>query len=573
MTAISARDAHVELQGSAKTALDTGKARLVVMGALFALAFSALAARTVDVMVVKEGEARRQGIAAAPAPERGEIRDRNGALLATNLATASLYADATLIRDPRGAAHKIVQVLPELGEAEVVAKLASEKRFVWIQRNLTPRQQYAINRLGIPGLGFEREARRIYPQGPLAAHVIGFSGVDNKGLAGIERSLDAPLAAGAAPIELSIDLRVQHAVHEELRTAIQTFDAIGAVGIVMDARTGELLAKVSLPDFDPNHPGMAPADARFNRATLGTYEMGSTFKIFTLAGALDAGTTTMKGGYDATHPIKVGRFSIEDYHAKKRYLTTPEIFVHSSNIGSAKMALDMGVSAHRRFLESLGFTAPTQIELPEAGTPLWPRQWREVNSMTIAFGHGMAISPLQLVAATAAMVNGGILHHPTLLRRESEDPAATRVISPHTSADMRALLRMVVAEGTGKSADVPGYMVGGKTGTAEKSGAGGYKKKALLSSFIGAFPIHEPRYVVLVMVDEPKGNKESHGYATGGWVAAPAVSRIVKRIGPLLGVEPVPEEAPQPKKPLHVTERGAPPPVTTVHGEQSVASR
>jgi cell division protein FtsI (penicillin-binding protein 3) len=354
---------------------------------------------------------------------------------------------------------------------------------------------------------------------------------------------------------------------------VQAFEAIGAVGMVMDVRTGEILALVSLPDFDPNHPGMAPADARFNRATLGTYEMGSTFKIFTIAGALDAGSTTMKGGYDATHPIKVGRFSIEDYHAKKRYLTTPEIFVHSSNIGSAKMAVDMGVSAHRHFLESLGFTAPAAIELPEVGAPLWPRQWREVNSMTIAFGHGMAVSPLQLVAATAAMVNGGVLHQPTLLRRETIDPQAPRVISPHTSADMRALLRMVVAEGTGKAADVPGYLVGGKTGTAEKSGAGGYQKKALLSSFIGAFPIHEPRYVVLAMIDEPKGNKETQGYATGGWVAAPAVSRIVKRIGPLMGVEPVPDEAPQPKKQQHVTDRGAPPPGTSARGEFSLAAR
>ncbi len=552
MTAVPSdvmQDARVELQGTTKGALEAGKNRLLVVGALFALAFSAIALRTVEVMVLKPGQPRAHGaqMAGAP-PNRGEIRDRNGELLATSLATASVYADPSLIRDPDAAARKIVQVLPELNEAELRAKLASDKRFVWIDRNLTPRQQYAVNRLGIPGLAFEREARRVYPQGSLVAHVVGFAGVDNRGLAGIERFFDQSLIAGEAPIALSLDIRVQHAMHEELSAAVQSFNAIGAVGMVMDVRTGELLALVSLPDFDPNHPGSAPPESRFNRATLGTYEMGSTFKIFTVAGALDAGTTTMKGGYDATHPIKIGRFSIEDYHAKKRFLTTPEIFVHSSNIGAAKMALDMGVSAHRAFLESLGFTAPARIELPEIGAPIWPRAWREVNTMTIAFGHGMAVSPLQIVTATAAMVNGGVLHTSTLLRRETLDENAPRVISPQTSAEMRKLMRMVVEQGTGKSADVPGYRVGGKTGTAEKNGVGGYKKKALLSSFIGVFPIDEPRYAIAVMIDEPKGNKETYGYATGGWVAAPVVGRLVRRVGPLLGVEPVEDPAPEQKQ-------------------------
>jgi cell division protein FtsI (penicillin-binding protein 3) len=311
---------------------------------------------------------------------------------------------------------------------------------------------------------------------------------------------------------------------------------------------------VSLPDFDPNLTGTAAEDARFNRATLGVYEMGSTFKIFNTALALDSGSATMSSGYDATNPIRIARFTINDYHAKRRWLSVPEIFMYSSNIGSVKMALDFGSDAQRGFMDKLGFLAPVSVELPERGTPMAPSPWRQINTMTIAFGHGIAVSPLHLASGVASIVNGGTRWPVTVLKR---DPAVRavgkQVISKRTSKQMRQLLRLVVENGTGRKAAAEGYLVGGKTGTAEKPGkSGAYARKALLSSFVAAFPIHDPRYVVLVMIDEPKGNKESHGYATGGWVAAPAVRRIVSRSAPLLGLFPMDEESPEIRQVLNI---------------------
>ncbi|MCX7354447.1 MAG: penicillin-binding protein 2 [Alphaproteobacteria bacterium] len=545
--------ARVVIDGAAKQALEIGRNRLFVIAAVFALGFTVISGRVVDVMALKGGAAPKSAAVAVEQPDRAAIRDRNGELLATSLGTASLFADATQVSDPATAARQLKGVLPELNEADVRTKLTSERRFIWIHRNLTPRQQYAVNRLGIPGLSFQREARRVYPQGAMAAHVVGFTDVDGKGIAGIERSFDGALAAGTAPIDLSLDMRVQHAVVDELTNAIKDFNAVGGVGVVLDVRSGEVLALASLPDFDPNHPGDVKPEDRFNRATLGVYEMGSTFKTFVIAGALDSGTATLKSGYDATNPIHIGRFTIEDYHAKRRWLSVPEIYIHSSNIGAAKMALDLGTPQFRAFLHSVGFNEPSPLEVPEVGKPMSPAQWRDINTMTIAFGHGMAVSPIQLASATAAMINGGILVQPTLIKRTNVEGAmGARVISRETSADMRKLMRLVVEQGTAKSADVPGYLVGGKTGTAEKTGVGGYKKKSLLSSFIGAFPMNDPRYLVLVMLDEPKGNKQSYGYATGGWVAAPAAGRIVRRIGPMLGVEPVDDTTPEMKKEMFV---------------------
>jgi cell division protein FtsI (penicillin-binding protein 3) len=307
----------------------------------------------------------------------------------------------------------------------------------------------------------------------------------------------------------------------------------------MDVRTGEMLSLVSLPDFDPNEPGAAPDDARFNRVTLGVYEMGSTFKIFNTAMALDSGTTTLAGGYDATRPIQISRFQITDYHAQKRWLSVPEIFMHSSNIGSAKMALDAGTPVQRAYMDKFGMLKPPKIELPEVGHPRSPQPWRPINTMTISFGHGLSVSPLQLVVGASAVVNGGIMRQPTLLRREpSEVPPGERVLSQKTSESMRKLFRLVVEQGTGKMAAVPGYMVGGKTGTAEKAGKGGYRQKALISSFTAAFPMNDPQFVVLVMLDEPQGTKATYGFATAGWTAAPTAGRIIGRVGPLLGMMP-----------------------------------
>jgi cell division protein FtsI (penicillin-binding protein 3) len=352
------------------------------------------------------------------------------------------------------------------------------------------------------------------------------------------------LTADPAPVRLSVDVRLQEVVREELARAIDTFQAIGGAGIVLDVETGEVLAMVSLPDYDPYDAGDESDDGRFNRTTLGVYEMGSTFKVFNTAMALDTGTTTMSGGYDATRPIRAGRFTIRDFHPERRWLSVPEIMLHSSNIGSVHMALDAGTDAQRDYLSRFGMTRRSPIELPEVGAPMVPDPWREINTMTIAFGHGMAVSPMQLVAGVAAAVNGGVLRPTTVLARQPGAVDGSRVISEATSAQMRRLLRLVVNEGTGRNASAEGYVVGGKTGTAEKAVPAGYDGDARLSSFVSAFPMTDPQYVVFAMLDEPKGNESTYGYATGGWTAAPVVRRVIERMGPLYGLPPVDEDAP-----------------------------
>ncbi|HLB07106.1 MAG TPA: penicillin-binding protein 2, partial [Alphaproteobacteria bacterium] len=444
----------------------------------------------------------------------------------------------------------LAEALPELGHEDLVGKLSGERRFIWLKRHLTPRQQYDINRLGLPGIGFVEDERRVYPQGPLFAHALGYTGIDNHGLAGLERALDERLAAPERgerpePLVLSLDLRVQHALREELVRSVETFRALGAAGLVLDVDTGEILALVSLPDFDPNLPDAPTGEAMFNRATLGVYEMGSTFKIFTVAMALDSGSVTIDGGYDASQPIAASGYVITDYHPQSRFLTVPEIMVHSSNIGAAKMALDLGAARQKEYLHRFGLLTAARIELPEVGLPLAPETWRDINTMTIAFGHGVAVSPLQLANAAAAIVNGGVLRPATLIKRADEGPVpGVQVISAETSRTMRWLMRLVVEQGTGRNAEASGYFVGGKTGTAEKAIAGHYQKSALLSTFVGAFPMRKPRYVVLITLDEPKGTPETFGFATAGWTAAPTASRLITRLGPLLGIEPMAPLAP-----------------------------
>jgi len=458
------------------------------------------------------------------------------------------------LMDPDEAARQLAAVLPELREAEVVRLLKSNRSFVWLRRNLTPRQQWRVIELGLPGVDFQSAETRVYPNGSLAAHILGFVDVDNRGLTGIEKTFDYTLRDSLEPLQLSIDMRVQHVLRSALLRAKSEFNALGATGIVLDARNGEVIAMTSLPDFDPNDGGNARDNQKFNRATLGVYELGSTFKIFTAAMALDYGIVTMRDGYDATKPIKISRFTIRDYHAQRRWLSVPEIFMYSSNIGAAKMAEAVGSEGQREFLSRLGMLRPASIELPEVGSPMVPSPWRPINTMTISFGHGLAVSPLQLASGAAAMVNGGIFHKPTLIRRDGmETPQGKRVISERTSLEVRRLMRLVVENGTGRKASAEGYLVGGKTGTADKPKRGGYSQRALISSFIGAFPITNPHYVVLVMLDEPRGNKSTHGYATGGWVAAPVVKRVIERVAPLLRVQPTNEHSPEIKKELHIT--------------------
>ncbi len=535
----------VAFDGIASRALKTGRHRLLLIAVLFVFANLVVGLRLIDVTVIGEGFEPRLARTAADVRkaqfQRADVFDRNGVLLATNLPTASLSADPAKLLDAAEAAAKLATVLPDLDRAALERRLNTPRRFIWIKRNLTPAQQVAVNRLGLPGVAFHREERRVYPLGRTFAHVVGFVDIDNRGIAGIEKTFDEELRGvregPAEPVYLSVDARFQHVLREELARGVQTFRAAGAAGVILDAATGEVLAMASLPDFDPNNPSERDGEARFNRASLGAYEMGSTFKVFTVAMALDAGVVTPRDGYDVSEPIRVARFVIRDYKPRNRWLSVPEIFVYSSNIGAAKMALDVGTERQRAFLSRAGLLDPASVELPEVVTPLVPSPWREINTMTIAYGHGVAVSPLQLTAAVAGIVNGGVFHPSTLVKRRPGDPSlGWRVVTPHTSKLLRGLMRLVVAEGTGKKAAVPGYLVGGKTGTAEKTGARGYRREALVSSFVAAFPIDDPRYVVLVLYDEPKGNAATFNYATGGWTAAPTVARIIARVGPMAGI-------------------------------------
>ena len=538
-------DNHLRLDGAMSRALGIGRHRLMIIGALFMLGFFVIAIRLVDLTVVGDGfEPRFAGVAEAARSarlDRHDITDRNGMLLATNLPTASVYADPGRMLNIDEAVAKLGAALPGVGRAELAAKLDSKRRFVWIKRNLTPRQQADVNRLGLPGVAFQSEARRVYPQGRLFSHVLGSVDIDGRGIAGVEQAFDDSLRVGrdgpGETLRLSLDSRFQYVLRQELSEGLARFGAAGAAGVILDANNGELLAMVSLPDFDPNDPRDRTGAARFNQASLGAYEMGSTFKIFTAAMALDAGVVALDGGYDASQPIRMGRFLIRDYKPKKRWLSVPEIFVYSSNIGAARMAEKVGAERQRAYLERFGLMRPADLELPEIATPLTPERWGELTTMTIGYGHGIAVSLLQVASAAAAVVNGGVFYPPTLLSRDRIGGAiGRRVISARTSQQMRLMMRLNVAEGTGKQAEVPGYRIGGKTGSADKPGKGGYRSRALLSSFVAAFPMNAPRYVVTVMYDEPQGTTETFNYATAGWNAAPTVGRIIARIGPMAGI-------------------------------------
>jgi cell division protein FtsI (penicillin-binding protein 3) len=557
--------APVVPDGPARRALEGCRARLFFTSIVFACVFAAVGLRIVEIVVFEGGSAQshmpRFRLPALPVPSRADIVDRNGKLLATTLDSPSVYANPKQILDPADATRKLVKTFPGLQSEEIYAKLTSGKSFVYIKRHLTPREQYEVNQLGIPGVQFQHEERRVYPDGRLTAHVVGYAGIDNSGFAGIERGLDETLKDRRDPVQLSLDLRIQYVLHEELQRVIDDFTAKAAAGLIMDVNTGEVLAMVSLPDFDPNHPGapdpdqpgLSFADRMFNRDTLGVYELGSIFKIFTVAMALDCGTSTLASTYDATHPIHIGRFSIGDYHGKHRVLSVPEILMYSSNIGAAKMAMAAGSQRQREYLTRLGLLKTPKIEVSEVGAPHFPGKWRDVNVMTIAFGHGISVTPLSFASAAAALVNGGVLRPATLVKRPpGAVPQGQQVISARTSEQMRKLMRLVVEHGTGTQAAAPGYVVGGKTGTADKVSGRHYAETKLLSSFVGIFPMNDPKYLVLTMIDEPHPNKESHGYATAGWTVAPATSRIIQRIAPLLGVEPVDEASPEIQRALMV---------------------
>ncbi len=531
--------ADFQLQAMADT-----RRRMCLATAAFFLAFAVLSVRLIGVTLNTPENARDNSVGAPLiAHSRADLVDRNGEILATNLLSSSLYADLKEIWNPEQTARELKRVIPELDEPRVLRQLKSNKRFVQLSQHLTPKQKQAVFALGLPGIEYPRQERRFYPRGTDAAHVMGYVDTDNVGISGVELSLNDEInAAGndGHPVALSLDMRIQHVLQSELAAAMDKFSAAGAAGVVLDVNTGEVIALSSLPDFDPNDPTATPKGHLFNQVTKGIYEMGSVFKMFTVAMALDSGAVTLTDGYDTSRPLRIARHTINDFHGENRWLTVPEIFVYSSNIGSAKIARDVGISYHQDFLRKLGLFDRSPIELTEVGTPRVSDVWREIRAATISYGHGIAISPLQLATAAAALVNGGVMIDPTILQRNQDNqPVVQQVISPVTSRQMRSLLRMVVTDGTGSKADVFGYDVGGKSGTAEKSRAGGYSRNSLLTSFVATFPAQDPQYVVLIMMDEPHGTEDTYGFATAGWTAAPVAGNVIRRSGPIMAMAPV----------------------------------
>jgi cell division protein FtsI (penicillin-binding protein 3) len=521
----------------------------VVLTALFAI----IAVRLVAFALAPEhAEGIRRAASSAISAARPDIIDRNGETLATDVKTVSVFADPRKVIDKDEAVELITAVLPDVDARELRDKLGSRKGFVWVKREITPRQQGEVHRLGIPGIGFLPENKRVYPNGVAAAHVIGFANVDNAGIAGIEKYIDAQGlqalngagfatdAADLKPVELSIDLRVQHALRDELAKGMQRYRAKAAAGAIVNVNTGEVIALASLPDFDPNDPVDALEKDRINRITVGVYEMGSTFKALTTAMALDSGRFHINSTFDARSALRYGRFTINDFHAQNRVMTVPEVFIHSSNIGTARMALGIGVEGHKAFLRKLGQLERLRTELPESAEPLVPPRWGDLNTMTIAFGHGLAVAPLQAVMATAALVNGGRLIPPTFLKRTpaEAEKLATRVVKPETSEAMRYLMRLNAERGSATRAAVANYYVGGKTGTAEKVVNGRYAKDRLLTTFMAISPADNPRYLFLTILDEPQGVPETQGLASSGWNAAPLTGAILERVAPMLDVPP-----------------------------------
>jgi cell division protein FtsI (penicillin-binding protein 3) len=531
-----------------------GQNRIRLIALCFAFAFLAI---TVQLGRLTIWQGRNPDRAAMIEQEqrlpRPDIVDRNGVVLASDISLPSLFADPRKIIDVDEAVELLTATVSGLDAKVLRQRLSQSKRgFVWLKREVTPEEKEEIHNLGLPGIAFVNETKRVYPMGRLAAHVLGYVDLDSHGIAGIEKFLDdqgalytASLADpdrhATTPAQLSLDMRVQHALADEVSNAIVKFRAKAGGGIVMDIETGEVLALVSFPDFNPNESHKAFKTAQMNMMASGVFELGSVIKAVTFAMALDYGTATLASRYDARHALVLGSARINDFHAERRVLTVPEIFIHSSNIGTAKMALDVGIERHQAFLRRVGLFDKLTTELPETAKPLLPSRWSKLVTATAAFGHGFAVQPLQGVSVVAALLNGGRMIPPTFLKRDKAEAEslATQIVKPDTSETMRYLFRLNAKEGTARRADAPGYRVGGKTGTAEKVIGGRYSKDHRLTSFIGAFPMDAPRYAVFVMLDDPQPGPGTFGQATSGWNAVPTAGQLVMRIAPILGITPV----------------------------------
>ena len=535
-----------------RTRLDKSGSRIRLVALGFLALYGVIGAKLVMLGLKTDvQQAARAGLITVSAP-RPDIVDRNGELMATDVRTVSVFAEPRRLIDKDEAVELLTAVLPDVDAKELRERIGSKKGFVWVKRAITPKQQEEVYRLGLPGVGFLPDIKRIYPNGPIAAHVLGYANIDNIGIAGIEKYIDrqgfgelhgAGLdieAADIRPVTLSIDMRITHALREEIAAGIVKYKAKAGAGAILDVTTGEVVALASLPDYDPNNPIDAQDPARINRLAVGVYEMGSTFKAISIAMALELNKVTLNSRIDARQNLRYGRFTIHDFHAQHRVLSVPEVFTHSSNIGTARMAMMVGVEGHKAFLRKMGQLTRMVTELPENAAPLVPANWGELNTITIAFGQGLNVAPLQSMMAVAGLVNGGMMMTPTFLKRgEAEAKAvATRVVRPETSEALRYLLRLNAEQGSAKLANIPGYYIGGKTGTADKIIRGRYSKDRVFTTFMAISPADKPKYLFLVLYDEPQGLPETQGFRTAAWNAGTVTGKVIERVGPLLGAPP-----------------------------------
>ena len=544
--------------------LEAGKGRLLVTMLGFCVAFAIVGGQLCRISLRGAAPALRreekpQTRAVDIKMNRADITDRNGVVLATSLPSADLYVDTENLKNPETLAAALAETLPDVKYKSLLKKLKSGKKFVYVKRNLIPRELYEANRLGFPQLNFEIKEMRIYPQGSLFAHVLGSTDIDNNGISGAEKAFNKKLSESKENVRLSLDVGIQSSVRAVLSENIGKYSAEGGAAVLMNAKTGEIVSMVSLPDFDPNNLQNAAKSNLFNAATLGVYEVGSVMKMFNTAIGLETKKIKVTDTVDASHPVVLANYTIQDVPKLRRELSVPEIMIHSSNIGSAKIALAVGAEKQREYLQKFGFFNAPQIELPEKGRPLYPEKWRDVSTATIGYGYGLSVSPLHVVAAAAAVVNGGVYHTPTLLsRRSGKEIVGHRVISDKTSKTMRAIMREVVIKGSGRRANVAGFEVGGKTGSARKLVNGKYVEGSLRTSFLSAFPMDDPQYVLMVMLDSPKKIKETYYLNTAAWNAVPTAEQIITTVAPQLGIMPRPfdpkREAPYVKSALETQE-------------------
>jgi cell division protein FtsI (penicillin-binding protein 3) len=542
MSTLVVRPARIRTAGLRQQVLLTAQQRLMMLMILFLAAFLLIGTRLLYFGFFETNDGRRS-YSGAFVPARADIVDRNGVPLARTINGYSIrVVPEKLINKPDYLADELVKIFPDVRREEFYAKLTGG-RPTYLRRRAVPDEIARVNAIGEIGFDFPRESERLYPQATLAAHILGYTDADGMGVSGVEGAYNNQLmdsATRGVPFELSLDTRVQGVLESELSTAVTNLEALGGAGIILDVNSGEILAMTSLPTYNPNNLTGSSMQARRNVMTHNLYELGSTFKPLTIAAGIDAGTiTSMARRYDATAPLAIAGFRIRDSHSMGRWLNVPETLMHSSNITTARIADEMGRERLEDLFRKLRFNQRPDIDIKERAFPLWPRQWGRLTTLTTSFGHGIAVTPLHLANAYAAMVNGGI-YRPATIRKlgDAEPPKGERVFKEATSARMRQLLRMIVSDGTGRKADAPGFRIGGKTGSAEKPGVGGYRRSSVVATFASAFPMDNPRYVLIIMIDEPKGNAYSSGQRTAGWTAAPVVQKVVMRAGPMLGVFP-----------------------------------